>query len=123
METMQKDHAMPHFFNDILDLNLPWSFYASDSYKVKRRKIHRSVLVGSQCCNVHSTSDLEGDKCMVPYADFGVSGLPCTDMSRAGKQLKKHGPTNSIYMTHGKYAETMRVPLLLIECTPEAFLI
>ena len=55
---------------------------------------------------------------MVPSADFGVSGLPCTDMSIRGKRLKRDGPSNSVFMTHAKYVESHKVPLFVIECTP-----
>lgn len=108
---------MPHFFTDILTLVKPGTFTQTDSYVGKRRKIHRSVLVDAQDCKTHSCSDSE--VCRVPDPDFGCSGLPCTDMSRAGKQLKRDGPTNSVYMAHGKFCETKKAPLILIECTPE----
>ena len=118
MDTVQKDHPMPHFFSDILSLNMGGSFHELDSYTKKRRKISRSLLVPEQCCNTHSYS--ESEYCHVPYAHFGCSGLPCTDMSRAGYQLGRDGPTNVVYITHGKFVERMKVPLLVIECTPES---
>ena len=111
---------MPHFFNDILSLNCTGTFRDKDSYQTKRRKICRSVLLPTQLCNTHSHTDSESDWCTVPSPDYGCSGLPCTDMSRAGRQLKKHGPTNSVYMTHGKYVETKEVPIFTVECTPES---
>ena len=117
-QTAGREHAMPHFFNDILALNTAGTFGVMDSYGLKKRKIHRSILVESQMCNTHSHSDLES--CEVPHAHFGCSGLPCTDMSRAGKQLKRHGPTNSVYMTHGKYVEHKKVPVFIVECTPDS---
>ena len=119
MQTVGKDHPMPHFFGDILELNGNCTFNLHDSYKTKKRKICRSILVDDQLCNTHSHGEDPSSFCRVPYADYGCSGLPCTDMSRAGHQMKRHGPTNSIYMTHGKYTETKRVPLFTIECTPE----
>ena len=122
METVDKDHDMPHFFNDILSLNCSGTFRDKDSYQTKRRKICGSVLLPTQLCNTHSHTDSESDWCMVPSPDYGCSGLPCTDMSRAGRQLKKHGPTNSVYMTHGKYVENKKVPIFTVECTPESWL-
>ena len=120
MDTIGKTHPMPHFFHDIETLNLHGTFSASDTYTAKRRRIQRSVLVDTQVCNTHCWG--EDSVCTVPSADFGCSGLPCTDMSRAGRQLKRHGLTNSVYMTHGKFVETKRVPLFIIECTPESWL-
>ena len=61
----------------------------------------------------------EHDSCVVPGADFGCSGLPCTHMSRAGKRLKREGPRPAVYLTHGKYVETKKVPISIVECTPE----
>lgn len=50
---------------------------------------------------------------------FCVSGLPCPDMSTCGKRLKRAGVTSNVYLSHGKYHEKHRTPLLLIECTPD----
>ena len=36
-------------------------------------------------------------------AAFCVSGLPCPDMSTAGKRRKRAGPTNAVNLAHGKY--------------------
>lgn len=120
VHTMQRYHHMPHFFGDILKLNMPGVFQACDSYRGKRRKIRQSLLVEHQDCKTHSHSST--DTCCVPMdVHFGCSGLPCTDFSRAGKQLRKYGPTNVIYMTHGKYCEASRVPVFIIECTPASW--
>ena len=117
-DTTGKDHPMPHFFNDILSLVKPGTFSHTDCYMTKRRKIQRSLLVEAHDCRTHSFRHSEG--CQIPEPDFGCSGLPCTDMSRAGNQLKRDGQTNSVYMAHGKYCETKRVPLIVIECTPDS---
>lgn len=120
VHTMQRYHHMPHFFGDILKLNMPGLFQACDSYRGKRRKIRQSLLVEHRDCKTHSHSST--DTCCVPMdVDFGCSGLPCTDFSRAGKQLRKYGPTNVIYMTHGKYCEASSVPVFIIECTPASW--
>lgn len=118
-DTIGRDHPMPHFFGDILGLNPGGTFNAADSYKIKKQRIKESELMEYQLCNTHSWSDSESEYCCVPGAHFGCSGLPCTDMSRAGKRKKRFGPTNSIYMTHGKYTEAKKVPLFVLECTPE----
>ena len=118
METCGADHEMPHFFGDIELLNAPGSFCHTDGYTRKRRRIQKSLLVEQQLCNTHSYAECQ--LCNLPSPDFGCSGLPCTDMSRAGQQLKRHGRTNSVYITHGKFVESKRVPLFVIECTPES---
>ena len=60
--------------------------------------------------------------CPLPDAHFGCSGLPCTDMSAAGLRQKKEGPTNAVYMSHGRFVEARRVPLFVLECTPVLWL-
>lgn len=52
-------------------------------------------------------------------SEFSVAGLPCPDMSAAGKRLKRAGPTAKVYMAAGRYHTVNETPLLLVECTPE----
>ena len=112
-------HAMPHLFTDILALNCPeLQLGPQVSYATKRARILGSHLVDGQSCVTHP--GLGG--CEAPYADFGVSGLPCTDMSRAGKRQKRHGPTSSVYITHAKFVSKKKVPLFVLECTPATYL-
>ena len=112
-------HDMPHLFTDILDLNSPDVFKQTDDYENKRRKILGSRITTHAPCAMHS-GNLGG--CEIPGADFGVSGLPCTDMSMAGKRRFRHGPTNAVFMTHGKYTEAHKIPIFIIECTPVPWL-
>ncbi|CAE7226224.1 desi2 [Symbiodinium sp. CCMP2592] len=50
---------------------------------------------------------------------FDVSGLPCPDMSACGKRLKRAGPTNSVYIAHGRWVTANETPLILVECTKD----
>lgn len=50
---------------------------------------------------------------------FSIGGLPCPDMSSAGKKRKRAGPTANCYLSHGRWATALEVPLLLIECTED----
>ena len=120
-------HPKPHLFQDILALNansaaLIGPAAAGLSYAAKRRKIGRSALVEEQPCVWHmGHSYHQGGTlrhCCIPYADFSCSGLPCTDMSVAGNRLGQEGPTNSVYVTHGKFLSRKKVPLFVLECTP-----
>ncbi|CAK9031406.1 Uncharacterized protein SCF082_LOCUS19629 [Durusdinium trenchii] len=107
----------PHLFSDIESLN-PQSCYRGDfkslSYSEKRDRILGSEMHCLQkcerCCD---------DLCPVPAADFGVSGLPCQDMSRAGARAMREGRTNTVYLTHAKYNRINRTPVMVIECTPD----
>ena len=112
-------HPRPHMFMDILELNKPGTFSHQETYEAKRRKIIGSAIMDAAPCAWHRGRTAG---CTVPSADFGVSGLPCTDMSICGNRLKRHGPTNSVYMSHGKYTEKHKVPLFIVECTPASCL-
>ncbi|CAE7209912.1 unnamed protein product [Symbiodinium necroappetens] len=113
---LEADRPKPHLFKDIMSLNGPQEVLlagSSASYVQKERRILGSCFVERQHC------EWCGGHVSVPYADFGCSGLPCTDMSRAGLQAKRDGSTNTVYMTHGKFVESKKIPLFVIECTPE----
>ena len=118
----QRLHDTPCLFYDIMGLNLPNTVGMKDSYTAKRRKIKLSPLVRQQVCAVHSWGEHELDCCATPVCHFGCSGLPCTDMSTAGLQRKRHGPTNAVFMTHGKFVCSTGVPLIVVECTPASCL-
>ena len=103
----------PHIFADIEGLN-PQCYDPGTNYEDKKRAIMSSWMQEfSPCMRCYD------GLCRIPQADFGVSGLPCTDMSRAGLRRMRHGPTNGVYMTHAKYNKRCRTPLFVVECTPE----
>ena len=101
-------------FVDIEALSPSNCYRPGASYKQKKFIIMSSWLQASSPC-LSCCEPL----CRVPEADFGISGLPCTDMSAAGLRQKRHGPTNSVYMNHAKYNKKMRTPLFIVECTPD----
>ena len=47
--------------------------------------------------------------------DLDVSGLPCPDMSKAGKQLFEEGVTSAVFCCHAKLNVELGTPLLIIE--------
>ena len=108
-------HEAPHLFSDIEALNPSHCTTPGMNYEMKKRAIMKSWLQPSQFCHL-----CHDELCHVPSADFGVSGLPCEDMSTAGDQLKREGRTNGVYLTHAKYNKIHRTPLLLLECTPDS---
>ena len=116
------DYKTSCMFGDILGL-LPHGTLTSDTmtYTQKYHAIMNCNLVPQMHCLQHS-AEAKGCPCDPHKATtFSVSGLPCPDMSVANsKRLKRAGPTNSVYITHGKWATTNRIPLLLIECTPDS---
>ena len=119
-QTVGKECPLPHLFKDILELNDANAKRVAGvgGYLDQKERFLRLPLRATQTCLWHTASDGGPCDCEVPGADFGCSGLPCTDMSKAGKRLKREGPSNTIYITHSKYVEAKRVPLFVIECTP-----
>ena len=85
------------------------------TYSQSKQQIQASRLRTSAHCVVHSCL-----RSLPAEIDVAVSGLPCTDMSRAGKRLKRHGPTAPVYMTHAKYCNESGVKLVILECTPDS---
>ena len=111
----------PCLFSDILDLVPDAQQFLNNvenaSYSMKKEAVTASSLgQWGRCCTHNKLCT------MAKNAQFVVSGLPCPDMSTCGKRQKRAGPTAAVYMAHGKYATTHRVPLLLVECTKEPWL-
>ena len=74
-----------------------------------------ACLVDAMPCVMH------GQSCSIKKKPiFDVSGLPCPDMSTAGKRQKRAGPTNAVYIAHGRWTTDSETPLILVECTKEA---
>jgi hypothetical protein len=95
--------------------NKPGLFITSDSYAYKKQRILGSWLQQSAHCV------WKNDICPIPWSpDYGVSGLPCEDMSICGARRKREGPTNAVWITHGKFCQNREVKMMTIECTPEA---
>ena len=105
--------AEPFIFGDIRGLlRGPW--YSADmSYSQRLHAGMKAQLVSGMQCRLHRA------ECPLPCPIFDVSGLPCPDMSAAGKRLKRAGDTNTVYIAHGRFVTTQRTPLILVECTKD----
>lgn len=109
----------PCLFGDIVGMIPMGAFDESGNYKAKLRGIWKCDLNSQQHCYQHSKPCNPHVKRPV----FDISGLPCPDYSRANsKRQKKEGPTNSVYIIHGRWATDNKVPLLLVECTEDPYL-
>ena len=104
-------------FEDILEL-LPYKLIDDGAtYSKNLSAVQCCCLSQVQCCGVRV-----GELCSVATgSDFCVAGLPCPDMSVAGKQLKRAGPTAKVYMAAGRYNSVHETALLLVECTPDTW--
>ncbi|CAE7853058.1 unnamed protein product [Symbiodinium necroappetens] len=105
--------AEPFIFGDITRLLGDSWYTASMTYSQRLQAGLQTPLVSSMHCQLHRTS------CPLPCPIFDVSGLPCPDMSAAGKRLKRAGETNAVYIAHGRFVTAKRTPLLLVECTKD----
>ena len=101
-------------FGDIEQL-LPYGTLMADQRYSQKLKAATGVPVAPRSpCYIHS-GPCEVNKRPI----FSVSGLPCPDMSSAGKRRKRAGVTSNVYLCHGRWATENEVPLLLIECTKD----
>ena len=100
-------------FSDILELTRP-QIPDGEPYSTKLEVGKNAALTRRCPCCKH------GGLCSTEkLAVFDVSGLPCPDMSTAGKRLRRAGSTAGVYIAHGKYVTDQAVPLLLVECTKD----
>ena len=104
-------------FGDACDI-LPYGTLDGSitQYSVKSERVSMADHIASsgRCYTHQGTCGIQK-----PMSIFCVSGLPCPDMSTAGKRLKRAGTTSNVYLSHGKYHQRQKTPLLLIECTPD----
>ena len=108
-------HSLPApcLFGDI-EHCLPVGAYDKNScFMEKLRDISSSQLMRRQWCYQHgSYCNLFGPGAVT---QFEIAGLPCWDMSLAGKRLAEEGQTCSVFMCHAKIHKERRTPLLLLE--------
>ena len=81
------------------------------------------LVNAAQCANFGHCTRHQRACCTTQLAQFDVSGLPCPDMSKAGKRQRRAGPTSDVYLAHGRFTTIRRTPLLLIECTEVPWLL
>ena len=105
-------------FGNILDMFPLQTFIGTSTYSEKLKASLNCRLNKRGYCYTHESCC--DNSASMP--SFDVSGLPCPDMSSAGAKLKRAGLTSGCYMAHGRWCRQQRVPLLLLECTPEAHL-
>ena len=94
------------------------TYKKSDDFMTKLLKIDAAPLVPSQHCYTHNRHC----KLLGPDTDtdMEVAGLPCWDMSFAGKRLQEEGPTNTTFIYHAKRQTHKETPLIIIENTKAA---
>ena len=102
-------------FRDALDLIPNGTYDREWPYSKKLQAVKHVTPANRGHCVLH-----DGPCVQSPNVTFGVSGLPCPDMSSIGKRRKRAGGTSNVYLAHGRWATHNRIPLLLIECTPES---
>ncbi|CAK9054632.1 unnamed protein product, partial [Durusdinium trenchii] len=78
-----------------------------------------AATITTQACVTHGGGE-QASQCQVPHVDFDVSGLPCTDNSRAkrGRELEE-GPTGPLFAIWALRYRRYRIPLGILENTPD----
>ena len=126
MDVLNQVQPHPCLFANILDVTLADRKQLTGTahgFASKKRKVFDSGVTASVRCYAHQGSQSGFPACHLPtQVDYGCSGLPCQDMSKAGLGRKSEGPTAPVYMTHALYCRQNKIPLLTVECTPDACL-
>jgi len=79
----------------------------------KLYKISKSDLMARQWCFQHqSYCHLFGASA---ETELDIAGLPCWDMSLAGKRAAEEGPTATVFMSHAKLHKQRKTPILILE--------
>ena len=103
----------PCIFGDVEGCIPEGVYNKTDSFMAKYRDIENSDLLSHQHCYTHNRyCPIFGPEA---NSDFETAGLPCVDMSRAGKRLKENGRTASVFITHAKRHCEKRTPVILLE--------
>lgn len=119
--TTELIHPKPCIHGDILDMLPPESFNPKSSFMKRLYAIDRAKLNSHQYCFTHNRQCSLGLIRNDPQetADFDFSGLPCPDMSPAGKNQREEGQTSTVFAVHAKYHIAKQTLMLLIENVPD----
>ena len=108
---------MPCVFGDLTACLPEGSYEESDSFMQKLESIDRADLMASQYCYTHNRScPLFGCK-PGSQSQLEVAGLPCWDMSAAGKRKREAGRTAPVFLAHAKQHIEKETALIIIENT------
>ncbi|CAL1150917.1 unnamed protein product [Cladocopium goreaui] len=107
-------HSVPCIHGDITNIMPKGSFDPSACFKTKMKQIEQAKLCRGQFCFTHNQScPVFGQE--AAESDFDMSGLPCPDMSRAGKGLREEGPTDlSLHMIWALYSRHYNIRILRV---------
>ena len=109
----------PCVFGDLLECLPKNSFDKNNTFASKLVSIDRARLMKRQHCFTC------GKDCQLfnPEAEseHETAGLPCVDMSPAGKRLAENGPTAPVFITHGKMHVAKRTRVIVLENVQDRF--
>ena len=109
----------PCVFGDVLKSLPENSYNRDDSFADKLYSIDRARLMKRQYCYTC------GKQCPLftpgEESEHETAGLPCVDMSSAGKRRFESGPTAPIFITHGKRHVAKRTRVILLENVQDRF--
>ena len=108
----------PCVHGDVTEI-LPEGTVIDQGYLKMSHAVNQAQVMPKQFCYTHNQQCRVFGRRAV-HADYDISGLPCPDMSRAGKQLFEEGPTAVVFACHAKMHAHKRTKLLVIENVPDA---
>ncbi len=109
----------PHLFGNLCDTVPAGSFDPVAPFDERKSQVNDAPMCTSQFCLTHG-----GHCSLTKPVDLDMSGLPCEDNSRANfKRRFLHGNFGSVYLIWAKYHRRMRTPVLLLENTPELWMV
>lgn len=120
--TTESWHPMPCIHGDLTSILPDHSFDPESSFMTRLYDINRAPLYSHQFCYTHNRDCALGvlDSDHDNRPDYDFSGLPCPDMSPAGKKKREEGTTSSVFLCHAKYHVAMQTPILIIENVPDS---
>ncbi len=120
-EVTGNDYPCPHIFKNMLDLLPPGAFNECDGFVQKRVDVFRAPFILVQAC------DSCRQQCMVPMDDIDLdcSGLPCTDNSRAKKNILFYeGPTGVLFILWAlRIRRSPKLKMSILENTPDTWFV
>ena len=111
-------HA-PCIFGNLEDCIPKGTYHQKDPFWWKFYKVDSAVLYKTQHCNTHNRECLLFPQHSGEKSDIETAGLPCWDMSLAGKRLQENGRTVGTFLCHAKRHIELMTPNIILENTKD----
>ena len=116
-------HAIRHAFlatSKIVSQRIP---DPEDPFFLKFYKVDSADFYKTQHCKTHKRECLLFPEHQGEKSDLETAGLPCWDMSLAGKRLQENGRTVGTFLCHAKRHIELMTPIIIVENTKDRIII